>query len=70
MIGRARDTKADASDVAAYVATMTGELKAMAEQIELSVLAHLLELARLEAEARARDSTGESADGRCGEANN
>ncbi|MCC6948267.1 MAG: hypothetical protein IT539_10920 [Bradyrhizobiaceae bacterium] len=51
----ARDTEAKAADVAAYVATMTQELKSMAERHQLTALAYLLELARMEAEARAAE---------------
>ncbi|HEY7459585.1 MAG TPA: hypothetical protein VH765_12615 [Xanthobacteraceae bacterium] len=44
-------------EVAAYVATMARELKAMAEPQGLSALVYLLELVRLEAEARAADAS-------------
>jgi hypothetical protein len=40
-------------EVAAYVATMARELKVMAARHDLSVLAYLLDLVRMEAEARA-----------------
>jgi len=56
MAGRsAKDEEAKAADVAAYVATMTQELKATADQHQLTALAYLLDLARMEAEARAAE---------------
>jgi hypothetical protein len=42
-----------ADEVAAYVASMARELKVMAVRHDLSVLAYLLDLVRMEAEARA-----------------
>jgi hypothetical protein len=51
------DAKAGASDVAAYVATMARELKVMVDATEMVALGYLLELVRLEAEARAEDES-------------
>ena len=59
MPGRdASDAMPRSQEVAAYVATMARELKAMAEPQGLSALVYLLELVRLEAEARAVDASG------------
>jgi hypothetical protein len=55
MAGRgARGATSRPEQAAAYVATMARELKAMVEPHELTLLAYLLELVRLEAEARAK----------------
>ena len=48
------DRGPQAEDVAAYVATMAGELKDLVGPYELRSLAYLLDLVRLEAEERAR----------------
>jgi hypothetical protein len=47
------NSEPEPEEVAAYVATMARELKAMAASRDLSVLAYLLDLVRMEAEARA-----------------
>lgn len=47
--------EARAEEVAAYVATIARDLKGMAERSRLEALGYLLELVRLEAEARASD---------------
>jgi hypothetical protein len=47
------NSEPEPEEVAAYVATMARELKTMAAQHDLSVLAYLLDLVRMEAEARA-----------------
>jgi len=44
----------DRSAVADYVATMTADLAAMAREHGLTVLGHLLDMARLEAEGKRR----------------
>ena len=44
-----------AEDVAAYVASMARELKAMAEPHDLKPLVYLLDMVRMEAEERAGD---------------
>ena len=51
-----------AEDVAAYVASMAEELKAMVEPHELRSLAYLLDLVRLEAEEQAGRKAGRFAD--------
>jgi hypothetical protein len=57
MAGRkANDDAAGPAEVAAYVASMAHELREMAERHQLTALAYLLELARLEAESRAADA--------------
>jgi hypothetical protein len=47
------NSEPEPEEVAAYVATMARELKVMAVRHDLSVLAYLLDLVRMEAEARA-----------------
>jgi hypothetical protein len=57
MAGRkANDDAVGPAEVAAYVASMAHELKEMAERQQFKALAYLLELARMEAEARAADA--------------
>ena len=46
-----------AEDVAAYVESMAEELKGMVEPHNLPTLAYLLDLVRLEAAERAKDSS-------------
>jgi hypothetical protein len=54
MDGRAKDSSGpQAEDVAAYVASLALELKAMVEPHDLRSLAYLLDLVRLEAEEQA-----------------
>ena len=54
MAGRGKDgTGPQAEDVAAYVASLALELKAMVEPHDLRSLAYLLDLVRLEAEEQA-----------------
>ncbi len=50
----ARDTP-EAADVAAYVATLTRELKELVEPYDMKSLGYLLDLVRLEAEQCVRD---------------
>lgn len=45
-----------ADEVASYVASMATELKSMVERHNLPALSYLLELVRMEAEARAADA--------------
>lgn len=51
------DTPARPEEVAAYVATLARELKALVERHDLSALAYLLDLVRLEAEERSNGKT-------------
>jgi hypothetical protein len=48
-----REASVQSEDVAAYVATLARELKVLVERHDLSALAYLLDLVRLEAEERA-----------------
>lgn len=45
------------TEAAAYIATLTGELAAMARRSGLSTLGYLLEMAKLEAEQSARSDS-------------
>lgn len=47
--------EATASSLAGYIAELTAELARMAERSELTMLAHFLNLARVEAEFRSRE---------------
>jgi hypothetical protein len=53
MAGRKDESGPQAEEVAAYVATMALELKALVEPHDMKSLAYLLDLVRLEAEQRA-----------------
>jgi hypothetical protein len=56
MVTRPGNVNTRRNDVAAYVATMAGELKAMVEPQGLTTLVYLLELVRLEAELCAAEN--------------
>ncbi len=52
------DARADAASLAAYIADMSAELASLAARAPLPMLAHFLNLARVEAEIRSRELGG------------
>ncbi|MEK4034391.1 hypothetical protein WOC76_11930 [Methylocystis sp. IM3] len=54
----ARRAEEDAAAMASYIADMTAELAQLAARAELQMVAYFLNLARVEAEIRAREMGG------------